>query len=75
MRQHIRKTESGLFILHENTREYERTPKDTGCCNLYWMPAGELCDNYTVDDGPGILIRSCTNCWHYNDRSLKYGRI
>ena len=73
--KYLRKMKSGLFVLHEDAREYERTPKDSGCCSLHWMPAGKLCDDYMPDGGPGVLIKSCTNCWYYNDRSLKYRRI
>ena len=69
--KYLRKTKSGLVTLHEDTREYERTPKDSGCCSLHWMPAGELCDNYVMDDGPGILMSCCTRCWYYNDRRRK----
>lgn len=67
--ENYKKTEAGIFIQHEI--EY----KSSGCCSLHWMPAGILCDDYTVDTGGGILMKNCTNCWYYNDRSLKYERI
>ncbi len=73
--KYLRKTEAGILVPHEDGRKYPRTPKEVGCCGLHWLPAGEHCDEHVRDTGPGILMNSCTNCWHYNDRSLKYKRI
>lgn len=70
-----RKTKSGLLTASKETRKTPRTPIDSGCCSLHWMPAGEKCESYQEDTGGGILINSCSNCWHFNDRQLKYRRL
>ena len=66
-----RELPSGILYPSKDEREYERTP-DIGCCSLHCMPAGSVCEDYTLDTGGGILIDSCTNCWHFNDRSKRY---
>ena len=72
---YYRKTSSNLLIASLDTRDFPRTPIDSGCCNLHWMPAGGKCDDYQADDGGGILIENCSNCWYFNDRQLKYHKI
>jgi hypothetical protein len=70
-----RKTESGLLVASIEEREYPRTPNSAGCCSKHWLPAGCICEDYTPDNGGGILIQHCSNCWYYNDRQLKYNKL
>jgi len=72
-----RKTGAGLLIPSKDEREYERTPKNSGCCSLHWMPAGEVCEDFQYDDGGGILIAVpvCNNCWYFNNRQLKHKKV
>ena len=61
----------------ENSDEkYTHVSPISECCNLYYMPTDKLdrCDDYQVDDGGGILMHSCSNCWYFNDRKLKYSK-
>ncbi len=71
----IRKTKGGVFIMSEDTRKYPRTPTNSRCCSLHWLPSGEVCEDYHPDTGPGILMKSCTNCYYYGDRRLKYNKV
>ncbi len=41
-------------------------------CYKHFLPADELCEDYTPDTGPGILMKNCSNCYYFNDRRLKY---
>jgi len=71
-----RKSKSGLLIAHKDEREFIRTPKTAGCCNLHYMPTdGRRCDEIIEHNGGGILIPCCGNCWYYNDNSLKYNKL
>lgn len=72
---YYRKTKSGVLVPSKNEREYTRTPKNSGCCGLHWLPANGICEEHQPDDGPGILMKNCSNCWYYNDRKLKYNKI
>ncbi len=63
---------SKIFLL-DRYRKKENKP--IGCCSKHWLPAGELCNNYTKDTGGGILMKHCSNCWYFNNRSLLYKKI
>ena len=72
---YLRQKESKLLVFSKDEREFPRTPKNGGCCSLHWLPAGDLCEDYQPDDGPGILMNACSNCWYFNDRQLKYNKL
>jgi len=60
-----------IFLLNED--RYDNKPK--GCCSLWYLPTDELCEDYTADTGPGILMKDCTNCFYFEDRRFKYEKL
>jgi len=57
--------------------EFIREKLKIGCCNLHCMPTDKLdrCCDHQPDTGGGILMQSCSNCWYFNDRKLKYKKL
>lgn len=57
--------------------EYIEEFNSTDCCNLHYLPTDNhsCCEDHVRDTGPGILMKACTNCWYYNDRMKKYGKL
>jgi hypothetical protein len=60
-----------IILLDEDRRDN----KPKGCCSLWYLYTDELCEHYTSDTGSGILMKDCTNCLFFEDRSLKYRKL
>jgi hypothetical protein len=55
--------------------QFKENLERIGCCSKHWLPAGEVCEDYQADTGPGVLMKRCTNCYYFNDRSKKYKKL
>jgi len=63
-----------LFDKDGNIKE-PKPPKAKGFCAWRFGYVYELCDVYSADTGPGILMKDCTNCFYFEDRRFKYRKL
>jgi hypothetical protein len=65
------KKQNGLWVFVE-----EKKSMVFRYCSKFWYVMGAMnCRYYAQDTGPGILIKSCTNCFWFEDRQLKYNKL